>query len=149
MYFCAEISFGSLQKQKNIGEKQVILVTFFFGYAGSSLLMGFLLVVASEGYSPLVLCRLLIVVASPVAEHRLQCARTSAVVAPGLQHTSSPVVAHGLQFSVASEIFPDQGSNLSLLHWQTDSLPLSHQESPSHKFYGNNPISAVLGVKQQ
>ena len=27
-------------------------------------------------------------------------------------------------------IFPTQGSNLSLLHWQSDSLPLSHQGSP-------------------
>ena len=48
-----------------------------------------------------------------------------------------------------SGTFPDQGSNLSLLHWQTDSLPLSHQGSPSHEFYENDPISAVLGVKQQ
>ena len=48
-----------------------------------------------------------------------------------------------------SGTFPDQGSNLSLLHWQTDSLPLSHQGSPSHEFYENDPISAVLGVKQR
>ena len=27
-------------------------------------------------------------------------------------------------------IFPDQGSNPCLLHWQADSLPLSHQGSP-------------------
>ena len=27
-------------------------------------------------------------------------------------------------------IFPDQGSNLCLLHWQVESLPLSHQGSP-------------------
>ena len=26
--------------------------------------------------------------------------------------------------------FPIQGSNLGLLHWQVDSLPLSHQGSP-------------------
>ena len=30
------------------------------------------------------------------------------------------------------EIFPTQGSNLGLLHWQVDSLPLSHQGNP-HK----------------
>ena len=29
-----------------------------------------------------------------------------------------------------SGVFPDQGSNLRLLHWQADSLPLSHQGSP-------------------
>ena len=27
-------------------------------------------------------------------------------------------------------IFPDQGLNLHLLHWQVGSLPLGHQESP-------------------
>ena len=31
--------------------------------------------------------------------------------------------------SIARGIFPDQGLNLCLLHWQVDSLPLSHQES--------------------
>ena len=30
------------------------------------------------------------------------------------------------------DLFPDQGSNLCLLHWQADSLPLSHQGSPLH-----------------
>ena len=29
-------------------------------------------------------------------------------------------------------IFLTQRSNLGLLHWQTDSLPLSHQGSPSY-----------------
>ena len=28
------------------------------------------------------------------------------------------------------ELFPPQGSNLRLLHWQADSLPLSHLGSP-------------------
>ena len=32
--------------------------------------------------------------------------------------------------SEARGILPDQGSNLCLLHWKKDSLPLSHQESP-------------------
>ena len=36
---------------------------------------------------------------------------------------------HGLSCSVARGIFLDQGSNLCLLHWQADSLPLSHQGS--------------------
>ena len=30
-------------------------------------------------------------------------------------------------------IFPTQGWNLSLLHWQACSLPLSHERSPRHK----------------
>ena len=39
-------------------------------------------------------------------------------------------MAHGLSCSVACGIFPGQGSNPWLLHWQGDSLPLSPQESP-------------------
>ena len=31
-------------------------------------------------------------------------------------------------------IFPSQGSNLSLQHWQVDSLPMSHQGSPPLKY---------------
>ena len=41
------------------------------------------------------------------------------------------VVADGLGGSIACGIFPDQGSNLCLLHKQAASLPLSHQESPA------------------
>ena len=33
--------------------------------------------------------------------------------------------------SAACGIFLDQGSNLCLQHWQVNSLPLSHQESPA------------------
>ena len=46
-----------------------------------------------------------------------------------LEHGST-VMAHKLSWSTACGIFPDQGSNLCLLHWQADSLPLSHQGSP-------------------
>ena len=35
---------------------------------------------------------------------------------------------------VACGIFLDQGSNLCLLHWQVDSLPLSYQGSPGINF---------------
>ena len=52
--------------------------------------------------------RLLIAVASPVAEH-------------GLQSAGSVVLAHGLSCSAACGIFSDQGSNLCPLHWQVDS----------------------------
>ena len=37
----------------------------------------------------------------------------------------------GLSCSRACGIFPDQGSNPCLLHWQVDSLPLSHEGSPA------------------
>ena len=35
----------------------------------------------------------------------------------------------GCQFLLQG-IFPTQGSNSSLLHWQVDSLPLNHRASP-------------------
>ena len=54
----------------------------------------------------------------------------SVVVALRLQTTGSIIVAHGLSCSVAYGIFLEQGSNSCLLHWQEDSLPLSHQGSP-------------------
>ena len=56
--------------------------------------------------------------------------QASAVAAPGLLSTGSIVVMHGLSCSKACGIFLDQGSNLYLLHWQADSLPLSHQGNP-------------------
>ena len=40
------------------------------------------------------------------------------------------VVAFGLSCFTACGIFLDQGLNLCLLHWQANSLPLSHQGSP-------------------
>ena len=46
---------------------------------------------------------------------------TSVVAAHGLYSASSVVVAHGLSCSMACGIFPDQGSNPCLLHWQADS----------------------------
>ena len=58
----------------------------------------------------------------------------SGVGAPGLQSTGSIVVAHRLSCSESCEIFPNQGSNLCLLRWQADSLPLSHQGSPLNYF---------------
>ena len=45
--------------------------------------------------------------------------------------TGSVTVVLGLSCLTACGIFPDQGSNPCLLHWQVDSLPLSHQGSPS------------------
>jgi len=61
---------------------------------------------------------------------------TGLIPGPGRSHmpqsTGSIVVAHRLGCSKASGIFPDQGLNLCLLHWQADSLPLSHWGKPIH-----------------
>ena len=48
-----------------------------------------------------------------------------------LEQGSTAVVCR-LTCSEACGIFPDQGSNPSLLNWQADSLPLSHQGSPNY-----------------
>ena len=47
---------------------------------------------------------------------------------------ASVVVVRGLSCSVAYEIFPDQALNPYPLHWQADSYPLYHQESPPYGF---------------
>ena len=70
---------------------------------------------------------LLIAVASLAAEHGFWGMQASVVSAPGI---GSAVVVHRLSCSAACEIFLDQALNPCLLHWQVDSLPLSHQGSP-------------------
>ena len=62
--------------------------------------------------------------------------------APQLQLPGSraQVMALRLSRSRACGIFPDQGSNPCLLHWQVDSFPLSHQESPSFILLRNNTV---------
>ena len=74
--------------------------------------------------------RPLIIVASLVAEHRLQTRR--------LSNSGSVIVAHGLSCSAACGILPDQGSNPCPLHWQADSQPLCHQGSPVFLIIWNN-----------
>ena len=80
--------------------------------------------------------------ASLVVEHRLQGRGLqslwhlgSVVVAPGIQNTGSVVVVHRLSCSVTCGIFLDHGSNPCLLIWQVDSLPMSHQGSPSKNIF--------------
>ena len=96
----------------------------------------FPLVVKSRGCSLLAVPGLLIVVASLVAEHRPWGFQSSVVATHGLsscasrlETTDSIVTAHKLRCSEACGIFPDAG-NLCPLHWQAESLPLSHQGSP-------------------
>ena len=72
----------------------------------------------------LVVHRLLIATASRC---RAQALGTQASV---LQHADSVVVFQGLSCSAACGIFLEQGPNPCPLHWQADSLPVSHQGSP-------------------
>ena len=85
-------------------------------------------------FSLVVVWGLLTVVTSPVAEQWLALGHSgfvAGVAAPGIESTGSRVMAHGLRCSMAGGIFLHQGSNSCPLHWQTASLPLSHQGSPA------------------
>ena len=68
----------------------------------------------------------------------LSCCRAQALGLPGFQWLQLVGSEHRLsscgtlaQLCQSSGIFPDQGLNPCLLNWQADSLPLSHQGSPS------------------
>ena len=67
--------------------------------------MGFSLVVESRGFSLVAVHRLLIAVASLVAERRLWGEQASAVVVLGLSSTGSVVMVRGLSCSMACGIF--------------------------------------------
>ena len=95
----------------------------------------FSLVVESSCYSLGALLRLLTAVAPLVAENGLEgeaasvaaaCRRNSC--APRLQSSGSVAVVYGLSYFTACGIFPDQGSNLCLPHWQAYSLQPREQE---------------------
>ena len=82
----------------------------------------------------------------------------SLVTARGLSRSwtleyGSVVDVHRLSRSAACGIFPYQGSNLRLLSWQEDSLPLIHQGSPISNFIlteNENGIEELtLGRKEQ
>ena len=83
-----------------------------------------------QGFLSSASLRLLISVASLMAEHGLQVQELQ-----WLQHRGSEVVGHRLRYSTASGIFLDQGSNSCSLHWQVGSQPLHPREVPASPFY--------------
>ena len=104
--------------------------SFIFGRAGSWLLRGLFSSCTSRRCSPVWCTRgALAEVASLTVEHRLSGVRPSVAAAPGLQSSGSTVMAHGASCSAVCKIFKNQGQNLCPLHWQADSLPLSHRET--------------------
>ena len=105
-------------------------VLFFSAVLDLRCCMGFSLVLVNGGQSPAVLQEVLTMVASVVMEPWLQVGWASVVANPGLQSTGSVVMAHRLSCSMACGVFPHQGQNPCLLHWQADSLLLSHQGNP-------------------
>ena len=139
------LSRGSLVCIKNLQNVYIFKICFIYlAVLGLCCCTGFSLVVASGGFSLVEVHRLLVVVTSPVAEHRLQGIQVSVAAAPELYSTGSVVVVHRFSCPAACGIFPDQGSNLYLLRWQADSLPLSHQGSP--KMCTSFDIATLLGI---
>ena len=101
-------------------------VYLFFTLLGLHCYVGFSLATGSGGYSPGCMgfsLRWLLVLSSGVLGLQLLPLLGSSAQAQQLWHT-------GLVCSTACGIFSDQGQNPCLLHWQVDSLPLSHQENP-------------------
>ena len=70
----------------------------------------------------------------------------SVVVASGPWSMGSIAVAPGPSGPAACGIFPDQGLNPCLLHWQVESLPLSHQGSPFISISKRQILREVLEV---
>ena len=89
----------------------------------------FSLVVKSGGDSWVAVCRPLTVAASLAVETGPQCAGFSGCRSWALEH--SLFVVAGFSCCLTCRIFPNQGLNPCLLHWQADSLALNHQGSPT------------------
>ena len=109
----------------------VLFIYLFLAVLGLHSCKGFSSVVASGGYSPVVVCGLLVAVAPLVVEHRLWA---SAVAARELSSDGSQApLEHRLSScdTRASLLhgmwdLPGPGLNLCLWHRQVNSLPLSH-----------------------
>ena len=93
---------------------------FQFGWVGFRCCSGFFLVAGGRDHSPAAVLRLLIGVASLLAEHGLLDALK--YCRSGLQSRGSTVVVDGLSCSVACRVFLDQGLNPCHLHWEAGSL---------------------------
>ena len=113
------------------------IYSFIFVCTGSLVLCKLLSNCSDWGCSLVVVLGTLLVMASLVAEHGLQAAWASVGVVCGIMSFGSWALEHRLNScgatigcSEACGIFPDQGLDLCLLHWQADSLPLDHQGSP-------------------
>ena len=83
----------------------------------------------------------------------LSCCEARARGCAGFSSCSSRALRHRLNScgprlgcSAACGTFPDQGSNPCLLHWQADSLPLSHLGSPCVK-HGSRQVPSAAWDK--
>ena len=116
---------------------------FICGCAGSALLHRFFSCCVKWSLFSNCGKKLLMPVASLVAEHRLQDARASVAAAPGLLNTGSVLGVRGLSCPTTCGIFPDWGSDAGLLHWQANSLPLSQEGIPTFIYFAGEGIVGV------
>ena len=98
---------------------------------------GFSLVEVSRGSSLVAVHKLFIVVASRCREWAQECMGLVVVVLRLLSTGSVAVAPWAFSCPAACGIFPDQGLNLCLLHWQVGYLPLSHQGIYPVDFFKN------------
>ena len=112
----------------------ILFIIFIFDSAWPSMLCAFFSSCDKQGLlSKVAVHGHLIVVASLVAEHGLLETQVSVVVAHGLSSWRSQALEHRCMGLVALwhvGILPNQAWNPCLLHWQVNSLPLSHLGSP-------------------
>ena len=83
-------------------------------------------------------CRLLITVASLLAQHRLW--------AHWLQQLQSACFVVVAYWPAACGFFLGQGSNLCPLHWQVDSQPSDHQGSSENIFLKIGPVGLLPAI---
>ena len=99
-----------------IFQKTYAFIFFIFGCAGSLLLHWVFSGCSNWGPLFVTTHKLLITMASLVAEQKHRGFSSCALSCGG-----SVVVVHGFSCHIASGIFPKQGLNLYPLHWQVDS----------------------------
>ena len=97
----------------------------FLAVLGLCCCAAFSLAAVGRGFSLVVVRRFLLVLTSLIEEHRLQVEQASVAAVPGLQSTGS--IGSVVLWHMGSSQIRDQ---VCLLHWQVDSLLLSHQGSP-------------------
>ena len=106
-------------------KKIIFKFIFVFGCVGSSLPLGFFSSCCERGLLFSAVCGLLPSMTSLVDTGSRVCS-LSCCGSWALEHRLSSY-GHGLSGSLACGIFLDRESNLCLLYWQADSLPLRHQ----------------------
>ena len=81
-----------------------------------------------------------------LGEHGHQWLQYSGSVVFAVGLVGSVVVTHWFPCPMACGIFSDQGSNPCPPHWQVDSQPLGHQESPDISLFYALPFDTTISL---